>query len=409
MYLINQSIAALALLVLVAGCASTDPVRVHRQALVLDAHADIEIPGQESSYVGADGRSKVAPEKMRAGGVDAVVMSIAVGPGPRTAEGDTEARAIAEAELAAALALAADPENNVIVVRSGEELERAHNNHQGALILGLQNARIFGTDLDAINTFFDAGVRVFALTHMGHNNFADSSRPLYIAAQKSHEPEAEHGGLSPLGREAILRINDLGGIVDISQLSRDAALQVLKLSRAPVIASHSNVRALCDVSRNLSDEEIDLIGQRGGVIHVAPFRGYLYDSTDPNLDVRIRAARRDAGIEEDYYYPFELYWEINDAEVRQQFLNGVSELLGPGSLDDMLNHIDYLVARIGIDHVGIGTDFNHGSGIAGFNDASEAPNVTAALLARGYSPADINKIWGGNFVRVFREAQRLAQ
>jgi membrane dipeptidase len=165
------------------------------------------------------------------------------------------------------------------------------------------------------------------------------------------------------------------------------------------------VRQLSNVSRNLSDEEIDLIGQIGGVIHVAPFRGYLFDSTDKELDAQIRVARRAAGIEEDYYYPFELYWEIDETEVQQAFLNAVSELLGPGSIDDLLKHIDYVVERIGIDHVGIGTDFNHGSGIEGFNDASEALNVTVGLLERGYSQQDIEKIWGGNFLRVFREAE----
>ena len=134
------------------------------------------------------------------------------------------------------------------------------------------------------------------------------------------------------------------------------------------------------------------------------FRGYLFDSSDTALDTQIRAARRTAQIKEDYYYPFDLYWEITDETVQRTFLTTVSDLLGPGSLDDMLDHIDYVAQRIGVDHVGIGTDFNHGSGIVGYDDASEALNVTKALLARGYSQADIEKIWGGNFVRVFSEA-----
>lgn len=382
---------------------------IHRNALVIDAHADIEIPGKESRYAGADGLSKVAPSKMRAGGVDAVVMAIAVGPGPRNAEGYAEARARADEELAAVIAMTKDPANNIILARSADELVKAHADGQGALILGFQNARILGTDVSVLDDFFEAGVRVFALTHMGHNDFADSSRPIYISEMGTHEAEAEHGGLSELGRSAIRRINELGGIVDISQLSKAAALQVLDLSTAPVIASHSNVRQLSDVSRNLSDEEIDRIGQLGGVIHVAPFRGYLFDSSNKELDAQIRVARRIAGIEEDYYYPFELYWEIEDAEVQKSFLNAVSDLLGPGSIDDLLNHIDYIVERIGLDHVGIGTDFNHGSGIHGFDDASEALNVTIGLLERGYSQQDIEKIWGGNFLRVFREVELLAR
>jgi membrane dipeptidase len=380
-----------------------DAVTVHANALVLDAHADIEIPGKEDRYAGADGKSKVEPSKMRAGGVDAVVMAVAVGPGPRDAEGYAQARKKADEELQSILDLTADPSDDVVLVRSADELEAAHANNQRALILGFQNARIIGTDVDGLDQFYAAGVRVFALTHMGHNDFADSSRPVFSAATGKHEVTQEHGGLSDLGRQAIVRINELGGIVDVSQLSTPATLQVLALSTAPVIASHSNVRQLSDVSRNLSDEEIDRIGEVGGVIHVAPFRGYLFDSTNDELVAAIRQARRAVNISEDYLYPFELYWEIKDPAVQKSFLTAVSDLLGPGSVDDMLNHIDYIVARIGIDHVGIGTDFNHGSGIEGYDDASEALNVTIGLLARGYTAEEIEKIWGGNFLRVFRE------
>ena len=382
---------------------------IHEAALVLDAHADIEIPGSPSRYAGPDGVSQVAPEKMRAGGVDAVVMAAAVGPGPRDTGGYAAARRTADTEIAAVVGLADDPANNVVIPLSADELIAAHAAGRSALILGFQNALILGTEVAALDELYAAGVRVFALTHMGHNDFADSSRPLYIAETGTHEPDSEHGGLSPLGVAAIERINALGGIVDITQLSRQAALQVMELSKAPVIASHSNVRALSDVSRNLSDEEIDRIGETGGVIHVAPFRAYLFDSSDEELVANIRAARRAAGVEEDYLYPFELYWEIEDPEAQMAFLGAVSGLLGPGSLDDMLDHLDYIAQRIGVDHVGIGTDFNHGSGIKDFGDASEALNVTVGLLKRGYSQQDIEKIWGGNFVKVWREAERVAQ
>ena len=246
---------------------------------------------------------------------------------------------------------------------------------------------------------------MFALTHMGHNDFADSSRPVYDGDTGTYEPDAEHGGLSELGRSAIARINALGGVVDVSQLSRQATLQVLAQSTAPVIASHSNVQALSDVRRNLSDEEIDAIGDNGGVIHIAAFKGYLFDSNDAELDADIRSARREAGIPEDYDYPYELYWELPSQEAQRAFTGKVSQILGPGRIDDMLDHIDYVVARIGIEHVGIGNDFNHGGGIAGLNDASEALNLTAGLLARGYSEAEVALIWGGNFLRVFRAAE----
>jgi membrane dipeptidase len=384
----------------------SDAQSIHRDAITIDAHADIELPGQPSSYVGSDGLSKVSPEKMRSGGLDAVVMSIAVGPKPRTAEGYAEARRIAETELAAVQTLVADSADNIILATDPRALKDAHAQDQLALILGMQNALILGSDAAYLDELYGAGVRVFALSHMGHNDYADSSRPLFNAATGSREPDAEHGGLSDLGVAAIQRINALGGIVDIAQLSRQAALQAMEVSTSPVIASHSNVQALTAVSRNLSDEEIDRIGATGGVIHVAPFRGYLFDSANPQLDRAIRAARRTAGIDEDYLYPFELYWEIQDPAVKTAFLTNVSELLNDITLSDMLDHVDYIAQRIGVDHVGIGTDFNHGSGIEGFVDASDALNVTAGLLDRGYSKSDVAKIWGGNFLRVWQQSAR---
>ena len=380
--------------------------RIHETALVLDAHADIEIPGKASRYAGSDGLSNVSPEKMKIGGVDAVVMAIAVGPGPRTTSGYAEARVLADEKLRAVLALTENPANNLALAKTAEDLVAAHEQGKGALILGFQNARILGTAVSGLDAFYDLGVRVFALTHMGHNDFADSSRPVFDGATGQHEVVAEHGGLSTLGKAAIKKINLLGGIMDISQLSSQAALQAIELSVTPVIASHSNVRTLTDVSRNLSDEEIDRIGETGGVINIAPFRGYLFNSSDPNMDKNIRAIRKESGIDEDYLYPFELYWEIDDVAVKKDFLNRITTQLGPIGLKEMLNHVDYIVERIGVDHVGIGTDFNHGSGIEGFDDASEALNVTIELLKRGYSEEDIIKIWGGNFMRVWRAAEK---
>ena len=411
-YFPHRLILPLAVLLLQA-CAdnqsqhSADAMAIHRQALTIDAHADIEIPGKPSSYVGPDGLSKVAPEKMRAGGLDAAVMSIAVGPKPRTADGYAQARKVAAAELAAVQGLVANLANRTVIATDPESLRQANAGDQLALILGLQNALIFGTEVAAIDQWFNAGVRVFALTHMGHNDFADSSRPLFDAKTGQRESAAEHGGLSDLGVAAIKRVNALGAIVDISQLSRQAALQAIALSTSPVIASHSNVQALTAVSRNLSDEEIDRIGATDGVIHVAPFKGYLFDSADAELDHAIREVRRRSGIDENYLYPFELYWEIQDAEVKAAFLADVRALLADIGLNQMLDHIDYIVDRIGVDHVGIGTDFNHGSGLPGFVDASDAYNVTQGLLSRGYSQMDIDKIWGGNFMRVWQTAIQL--
>ena len=379
---------------------------IHQRVLTFDAHADIEIPGKPSMYVGTDGLSKVAVEKMHEGDLDAVAMAVAVGPLPRNKKGFAEARRIADEKLAAAIALTESPDQPIQLVKSSNALVAAVGDGQRAIVLSLQNALIFGDDVAAIDDFYAQGVRIFALTHMGHNEFADSSRPLFNAETGMREAPSEHGGLSAKGKAAVQRFNELGAVIDISQLSTEAALEVISLSRAPVIASHSNARALTNVSRNLSDAEIKKLAQRGGVIHVAPFAGYLFDSQNPDIDAGIRALRRKAGIDEDYLYPFELYWEIDDASVKTEFLTGVRALLGPISLNTMLDHVDHIVALVGADHVGIGTDFNHGSGIPGYIDASDSLNVTLGLLQRGYSESQIRKIWGGNFLRVWREVER---
>ena len=378
---------------------------LHEQILTFDAHADIEIAGKPSMYVGADGLSKVAVDKMHQGGLDVVAMAVAVGPLPRNEKGFAEARRIADEKFAAVVALTENADQPIQLVKSSDALVAAVGNGQRAIVLSLQNALIFGDDVASIDHFYAQGVRMFALTHMGHNEFADSSRPLFNAKTGTREAPAEHGGLSAKGRTAVQRFNELGAVIDISQLSTEAALEVISLSRTPVIASHSNARALTNVSRNLSDAEIRKLAQRGGVIHVAPFAGYLFDSQNPEIDAGIRTLRRKAGIDEDYLYPFELYWEIDDASVKTEFLTGVRGLLGPISLDTMLDHIDHIVALVGVDHVGIGTDFNHGSGIPGYIDASDSLNVTLGLLQRGYSESQIGKIWGGNFLRVWREVE----
>jgi len=377
---------------------------IHSNALVLDAHADIVIPATSSSFLSSDGLSQVDPSKMEAGGVDAVVMSIAVGPGPRTIEGDIAARAEADEKLAAVEALAANSAGKVVIATTSEEIRSAHDNGQLALILGFQNARSLQQNISAIDEFYDAGVRVFALNHLGHNEYSDSSRPYFDGEIGEYEITEEHKGLSQLGVAAIEKINSIGAIVDISQMSKAAAMQTLALTIAPVIASHSNVRAISDADRNLSDEEIDLVGENGGVIHVAAFRAYLLNISEPEFISTLRRLRREAGVSEDYSYPFELYWEIEDLTERSAFTTAVSDLLGPASIENMADHIDYIVQRIGIDHVGIGNDFNHGSRIDGYEDASDAANVTKVLINRGYSETDIAKIWSGNFLRVLDAA-----
>lgn len=325
---------------------------VHRRVLVLDGHADVLLPSTPERYWLPGGGSRVDLDHLTRGGVDAVVLSVAVGPGPRDAAGVRAARADADAKLAKIRAFAADNPGRVGIALSADDVERLAREGKVAVLIGFQNARSLGDDVGQIDRLYGEGVRVFGFNHAGHNSWSDSSRP-------SDEPVAEHGGLSDLGRRAVARLNDLGVLIDVSQLSSDAFAETLRLTRAPVAATHSNVRALVDNTRNLSDAELDAIKANDGVVQVTPFNSYL---AQPG------AAQR-------------------------------------ATVSDYVDHIDYIARRIGWRHVGIGTDFDHGSGVTGFDSAAEAPNVTRELLRRGYTEDQVAAIWSGNFLRVLRAAE----
>lgn len=333
---------------------------IHQRIFAIDGHADVLLPSTPPQYFAAGGTSRTDLDRLKRGGIGAVALAIAVGPGPRTPEGVADARKEADAKLAAIRAFVETHANDVELALSADDLVRIHKSGKVAILESFLNARSIGKDPSAIDVLYKNGVRVFGFTHAGHNDFADSSRP-------TNEPAEEHRGLSPLGKDAVARLNRLGIIIDVSQLTPAGVLQVLELSKAPVIASHSNVRALIDNGRNLSDRELDAIKANGGVVHITPFNAYL-----------------------------KAPGQVGTAAPR-------------ATVSDYVDHIDYVVKRIGVDHAGIGTDFNHGSGIEGFDDESQAPNVTRELVRRGYSEEQIAKIWGGNFLRVFRQVESVAK
>ncbi|RLA02095.1 MAG: hypothetical protein DRQ47_07240 [Gammaproteobacteria bacterium] len=215
-----------------------------------------------------------------------------------------------------------------------------------------------------------------------------------------------NGGLSALGREAVKRLNRYGVVIDVSQLSTKSLLQTIKLSTAPVIASHSAVRALINETRNLSDMELDAIAANGGVVHVPPFNSYIAP--------RPRIVKKLAGeLRQKYGLPAEFQSLLDDMVVIStkdgNYTYDFAKGMPRASVDDYVDHIDYIVDRIGIDHVGIGTDFNHASGIPGYADESEAINVTHTLLKRDYTAEEIKKIWSGNFMRVFEAVEHAAK
>jgi microsomal dipeptidase-like Zn-dependent dipeptidase len=224
------------------------------------------------------------------------------------------------------------------------------------------NAYPLGSDLSQIDEWYKRGVRIFGYVHAGNNDWADSSRP----SQQLGDRPGEHGGLSDLGKQGIARLNELGMLIDVSQLTTPALKQVLSLTKAPVAATHSGLKAIVDSPRNLTDEELELIKKNGGVVQIVAFGNYLRPAPT--------AAAEHAPVP-------------------------------PATVAQLVDSIDYAVKKIGIDHVGISSDFNHGGGVAGWQNEGECQNVTVELLRRGYSEKNIAKLWGGNFMRVWAEAQ----
>ncbi|MFA5495001.1 MAG: dipeptidase [Porticoccaceae bacterium] len=374
----------------------TDAAAIHKRVLALDGHADVLLPSTPARYWLNGNASRVDLPHLTDGGIDAIVLSVAVGPGPRDAAGVAAARADADAKLAKIKAFIAANPDRVALALSADDVERLHGEGKVAVLIGFQNARIIGKDVSQLDAFYRDGARVFGLNHAGHNDFSDSSRPW-------GEPVREHGGLSELGRQSVARLNDLGALIDVSQLSTDALLQTLELTRAPVAATHSNVRALVDNTRNLSDAELDAIKANGGVVQVTPFNGYL-KVPGAEAHQQIGAVRKRHGLGGDFKTGYEDYNSLPEAK-QQPFLDELSALQPRASVSDYVDHIDYIVKRIGWEHVGIGTDFDHGAGIDGFDSAAEAANVTAELLRRGYDERQIAAIWSGNFLRVLRAAE----
>jgi membrane dipeptidase len=367
-----------------------DAKRIHDNVLVLDSHVDIPVDyGTGRNDPGIDGATQVDLPKIERGGVDAAVFAVFAKQGRRTPEGLSKAKAEADRKLKAILDIPRRYPQQAALALSAADVERIHRAKKFAVIVGFLNAAPLGTDLSLLDSYYQAGVRTFGFVHAGNNDFADSSRPI------GDDKYGEHGGLSSVGREAVTRLNRLGVIIDVSQLTPEALQQTVKLSKAPVVATHSAIKALVDSPRNLSDDELDAIKSSGGVVQIVAFSYYLkaprfnLASKYKELAKRYKKDTRDLSKEEDEELHRELY------------------ALAPrdATVDDLASAIGYAVKRIGIDHVGISSDFNHGGGIVGWKDESEALNVTTELLRRGYSEDEIAKLWGGNFLRVFREVE----
>ncbi len=339
-----------------------DPGELHATLLTIDTHIDIPWPTGpdffDDSPRDQTGRRVDAP-KMRAGGMKAACFAAYVPQGPRTAEGWQAAGSRVLAMLDAINGLARDTGDiRVRIATTADAVEAAGRDGAIAIVPAVENGHAMGEDLGLLAAFRAKGARYLTLTHNGHNSLADSSNP----RKDLGDAETLHGGLSGLGREAVLELNRLGMLVDISHVSAQGALQAAMLSRTPVLATHSCVRALCDVPRNVDDLMLDALRDCEGMVNITAMPSFL------------RPGGRPEAV----------------------------------TVSDFVDHIDYVVKRCGLAHVGISSDFDGGGAFSGWRDASESGNLTAELVRRGYDAAEIGALWGGNFLRLLRRAEEVA-
>ena len=405
--------AALLTLVLPAlGLAqSADPALVararaiHDRVITLDTHVDIdpgEFAGKAKNYTERLD-SQVNLPKMEAGGLDAAFFIVYVGQGPLTNEGYQQAYAQAVEKFDAIHRLTKEiaPQRVGLALTADDVRSIAKSGRKVALI-GVENAYPLGTDIRRVKEFYDRGGRYMSLAHNGHSQFADSNTG-------ERDGKWLHNGLSDLGRQVIAELNRWGVMVDVSHPSKQANLQAMALSKAPVIASHSAARALADHSRNMDDEQLAALKKNGGVIQTVAFDSYvkIKPPDSPARSEALAALRKEfqtqgggGNLADDVRAKF----RARMAEVDKAFPPPPR-----ATVADFVNHIDYLVKKIGIDHVGIASDFDGGGGVEGWNSAEETFNVTLELVRRGYTEDQIGKMWSGNLLRVMDQVQQVAR
>lgn len=337
---------------------SPESLALHRALLTLDTHIDIPWPTGPDPF--HDGKRRVDLPKMQRGSVSAGCFVAYVPQAARTPANEQAAYERALAMLDAINAMGRTEAG--ITARATStvaEIEAAHRDNVLAIIPAMENAFSVGRDLSRLAQFRAKGARYLTLTHNGHNGVGDSANP----RSDLNDPPAEHGGLSAFGRKVVAELNRVGMLVDVAHTARDTMLQAAEASRTPVLSTHSCVRAVCDHPRNMDDTQLDALRDVGGVIQITAVSAFVKKNAKPE--------------------------EVTPA--------------------DFADHVDYAVRRIGIEHVGISSDFDGGGGFSGWIDASESPNITAELLRRGYDRAALALLWGGNFLRVLRIAEEAAE
>mgnify|MGYP000595375546 FL=1 len=391
---------------------------IHDRVVTIDTHADINTGNfTETVNYTMNLDTQVNLVKMAAGGLDVAWFIVYTGQSTLDEAGYAAAYANAIDKFDAIHRLAEDiAPDEIGIAYTSDDVRRLSAEGKQVAMIGIENAYPVGLDLANIKDFHDRGGRYMSLAHNGHSQFADSNTG-------ENAQDYIHEGLSDLGREALAEMNKWGIIIDVSHPSKDAIMQMLALTRAPLIASHSSARALTNHSRNLDDEMLLAIKDNGGVVQTVAFGSYinearrvhleqgrqaLTESIATALEIDILAPSDIAQLSDAAREAYDASIEEVTAQVRARVGAEVNATAPPATVADFVDHIDYMVGLIGEDHVGISSDFDGGGGIEGWNDASETFNVTLELVRRGYTEQQIEKMWSGNLLRVLDEVQAVA-
>jgi membrane dipeptidase len=375
---------------------------IHAKAIKIDTHVDFnpaQMIGPPPNYVTGIARNKVDLPKMENNGLDAVFFSIYVSQKQDFSDSGYAAAKAADIEKFDAVHTLAErmAPDRIEIAYTAADVRRIHAAGKKVALMGVENGYGIGTDITNVKVFYDRGARYLSLSHDGHNQLTDSGTGETDGVWRWN-------GLSPLGKQVVAEANRLGIMLDISHPSKQSNLQVMALSTAPVIASHSGVRALADVRRNLDDEQLLALKKNGGVAQMVALSSFVKVAPDsPERAAALAALREELGMG--------ARRTPNDSlmAIYRQRMTALNAKFPPpprATVKDFVNHIDYAVKLIGIDHVGISSDFDGGGGVDGYDNASESINVTVELVRRGYSEADIIKLWGGNLLRVMERVAR---
>lgn len=390
---------------------------IHKNVMTLDTHCDINVKNFTDSINYTQRlSSQVNLPKMIEGGLDVPWFIVYTGQDTLSAEGYASAykNAISKFDAIHKLCNEIAPDK-IQLATTSEEARTIWKSGKKVAMIGIENGYPIGEDIGNIEKFYNLGGRYMSLAHNGHSQLSDSN-----TGEKDNV--WLHNGLSSLGKQAVIEMNRVGMMIDVSHPSKEAMRQMIELTKAPIIASHSSARALCDHSRNLDDEQLQWMKENGGVVQTVAFTSYLNtEKFEKRVAHEVEIGKQIAdsmGVtwlersevmalstaEKDKYFDF----LGTMAALRREKTKTMTDLPPAVDVGDFVNHIDYLVEKMGLKHVGISSDFDGGGGIEGWNDASETINVTIELVRRGYTEEEIAALWSGNLLRVLDEVQAVA-